>query len=214
MKNCVLIQLFCCLPVWAALNISEPASYPATPVLENTAAASAGHSEISAGNSKGQTYSFSEAAHLTGVVIRVGSVSTASDLKLEIYSVAGGLPSGIAHFSDTGTMPATLVSGDYLQINFPAQLNLAAGDYAILLESTNSKFNIKLNKSDGYAAGRLIKKNSGSRNAWTTATASDDFEFALLGSTGTPVASVAVPEPSSAVLIELGGVALILRSRR
>ena len=188
MKNCILIQLLCSLPALAALNISEPASYPATPALENTAGASSGNSVISAGNSKGQTHSFSEAVELTGVVIKVGSVTTASDLKLEIYSVAGGLPSGVAHFSDTGTMPATLVSGDYLQIDFPAQLDLAAGDYAIVLESTNSNFNVKLNKSDGYAAGRLIKKNSSSGNAWATAAAADDFEFALLGSIGTPVA--------------------------
>lgn len=146
-----------------------------------------GSSVIAAANSKGQTYSFSEAAHLTGVVVRVGQVSTASDLKLEIYSVVAGLPSGAAHFSDTGTMPATLGTGDYLQIDFPAQVDLAAGDYAIILETTASSFSVKLNGSDGYAGGRLIKKNSGTSNAWSTASPSDDFEFALLGTMETPV---------------------------
>jgi len=152
--------------------------------LENTGGTT-GSTLVQTGASKGQTFSFVADAHLTGVVWQVNSVTTLSDIQLKIYATTGGLPTGDPVFEDGGVLPDTLVAGDYVQMDFPTTVDLTAGDYAVVLETTGSNLSFRLNNSNDYAGGRLIR-NTGS--GWANgADASSDFRFSLQGTIDAPV---------------------------
>lgn len=166
----------------AALNITEASGLPAGAALTIPSGTN-GSSVLAAGNAKGQTFTFAGAAHLDGMVFRVGSVTTASDFKLEVYALNNGLPTGNALFSDTGTLPNTLVTNDFVQVDFPSTLDLAAGSYAVTFETTGSNLNLRLTSDDPYSGGRVIRKNGSSGNVWANGgNASTDIVCALLGS--------------------------------
>ncbi|MFC4992310.1 sulfatase-like hydrolase/transferase [Rubritalea tangerina] len=173
-------------PSWAALSIQEIASIPANPAINNTGA-SDGSTAVATDptkGSKGQSFDFTTNAQLTGIILQMGSPGTIASLDLAIYAAdTNGLPTGAAIYSDSGTLPTSgLSSGDYIQIDFATTQNLNAGKYAIVLSTTDSNTNFKLNKQNGYTAGTLIKKNNSSGNAWEALTNGNDLHFALLGS--------------------------------
>ncbi|BDS07890.1 hypothetical protein NT6N_29300 [Oceaniferula spumae] len=192
----------------AALNVTEVASFPAAPALGNSGGAS-GNTAVQAGNSKGQTVSLSGTAHLTGAVFQVNNLTAASDITLAIYPSVGGLPDGAAVFSDSGTLPGTLTGGDYVQMDFQAQVNLAAGDYVIVLETTNSDLSLRLNNSNGYQEGQLVRNNDSTEEEWAPGgNANSDLVFALLGSIDPP-SPLTINEvssfPSPTALANTGG---------
>lgn len=169
----------------AALFIQEIASYPAAPALSNNGSSN-GSSSIAADSSKGskgQSFSFAGDADITGIVVQMGSITTLASVTFSIYAAdANGLPTGDAIYSDTGTLPASgLANGDYLQIDFSSTQNLTAGNYALVFSTTDSAFDFKLNKDDGYTDGSLLKSNDSSGNTWEALTNGNDLVFALLG---------------------------------
>ena len=181
MKRLFAIYPLLSLPLAAALTLTEIPTFPATNALENTGG-SVGSSVLASGNSKGQTFDFAGDAHLSGIALQIDSATTASDLTLEIYATSGNTPTGSALYSDSGTLPATLAGGDILQIEFSAQQDLSAGSYAIVLETTGSNLAYRLNNSNDYSDGQLIRKNSGSGGNWATGgNSASDFIFGLLG---------------------------------
>lgn len=169
----------------AALSIQEIASYPASPAISNNSASN-GSSSIAADTSKGskgQSFDFAGDAALTGIVVQMSTITTLASVDFAIYAAdSNGLPTGDPIYSDTGTLPATdLASGDYLQIDFSSTQNLTAGRYAMVFSTTDSNFDIKLNKENGYTDGTQLKNNNSSENAWEALTNGNDLVFALLG---------------------------------
>lgn len=182
MKRLVAVYPCLCLPLCAALTLTELPTFPEPNALENTGG-SAGSSIVASGNSKGQTFDFAGDAQLTGIALQIESATASSDLTLEIYASSANLPIGPALYSDTGTVPAGLASGDILQINFGTPQELGAGSYAITLESSGSNLAFRLNNSNQYSDGNLIRKNASTGGSWAAGgNSSSDFRFALLGS--------------------------------
>lgn len=205
MKQILLLSLALCLPATAALTISEQASLPSG-IVQNSEGAS-GFSKVENGNSKGQGVSFIRGAHLTGFVFKIAGITTASDLTVSIYATSGGVPTGSALFTDTGTLPAGLAGGDFVQVDFPSTLDLAAGDYAILLDTTGSDFNLRLNKDNDYAGGVLLKDQG---SGWVVANAGFDTVFSVLGTMDPPntLTITEIPAfPATAALENKGGTA-------
>lgn len=181
MKYFLILQLGLCMPVTAALSISEQASLPSG-IVQNSEGTS-GNSTVTNGNSKGQGVSFIRGAHLTGFVFKIASITATSDLTVSVYATSGGVPTGAALFTDSGTLPAGLTGGDFVQVDFPATLDLAAGNYAILLDTTASDFDLRLNMDNDYTGGVLLKDQG---SGWVVANAGLDTVFSVLGTMDPP----------------------------
>jgi len=175
MKLFFLCSISYCLSVFtslAALTISEQATLPAG-VAQNTEGASSS-SVVASGNTKGQGVNFLRGVHLTGFVVKLASVSTTSDITVSIYATSGGLPTGAALFTDSGTLPGTLAGGDFVQFDFASTVDLAAGNYAVVLQTTGSNISLRLNTDNDYTGGVLVK-NQGA--GWAANTGSDCVFF-------------------------------------
>ena len=147
-----------------------------------------GSTKVAAGNSKAQSFSLAGPADLTAFVIQLDSITTTGDYTLTIYRSMDGLPwLPDPVFSDSGTLPASAVAGDLIQIDLPSPVALDRGSYAIALTGIGATdFNLTLSNDDLFPAGAGTR-NSTSTNGWeylTTPTA--DLVFAALGTKGTP----------------------------
>jgi len=169
--------------------------------LAGNAEKKSGWTEVAQGNTKGQSFSIKRAGSLEGVVLQVGSVSAAQDLKLKLFATEGGFPVGEALYADAGTLPSGLKEGDSLQIKFAAGVDLSAGDYALVLESDTSNLRFRLSRSHESSSGRLIRNNKSTRGRWSIGNGKEScLAYTLLGE-GMPASNAsAVPaEPAGPV---------------
>lgn len=170
------------------LGISVVAALPANPIALNPSSAdAAGATEVSAGNTKGQTISFASAVTVSNFVFQVDDAGASTDLegslRLQVYGTLAGLPFGGLLFSDSGALPAGLAPGDFLQVDLPAPLALARGRYAVALISDDAAVRFKLTTGDLYPTGSLIRFNASSGGEWDFGASSGlDFVFAVQGS--------------------------------
>lgn len=190
MKNFILLKLLLCLPVFAALDISEHNSQPLG-ILQNNEGNN-GSTRLSSSISKGQSFRLTTSSQISGFSAKVVSVTTASDITLSIYATLNGVPTGPALFSDSSNLPTTPIDGTFLEFTFPSPVNLGAGEYAIILETKHSDLSFRLNTAAAsFSDGSLIK-NTGT--AWSTV--SSDFVFTIIGENTTPARPPASTGPN------------------
>ena len=166
----------------SAPNTLQAGTAPSGGFIENTSGATS-NTLVASGNSKGQSFTLAGDTDMTGFSLDVNAVTTLSDLTVEIYAASADVPTGGALFSFTGTLPAGLVAGDWLECSFSSPLELSAGDYVILFSTTSSDLRFEVNGSDAYTGGRLVKDQG---SGWVTANASDDFIFSFAGTMEDP----------------------------
>ena len=194
-----------------AATITEVGGFPGGALISNPSDFTSS-TRVSSTATKGQTFSLASETDITAFTFQLeGEAGDAWDadgsLTLSIYNLdGGGLPTGAALFSESGTLPGTIDApegyNDFLTITPGSTWNLAAGSYGLAISTSDADLRFELTTEDAYSAGNLIT-NTGS---WAANTSGTDLAFAIEGNV--------VPEPGSLALIGLGGLCLIKRRRR
>lgn len=168
-------------------------------VLLNNSVISEGYSKVFSGKSKGQSFTLNTASQISGLILKLDTVTTVGDLTLEFYNAdANGLPTGSPIYSGTTTVPAGMNDLDFLQLNFPA-LSLDAGAYAFSLSSSNANITIDTNTS--YPSHNLIVQNN--NDPWFdtgAASGEKDLSFALIGVEDSLELTIATTLPNDLVI--------------
>ena len=134
---------------------------------------------VAAGNSKGQTLTVETAGSLTGLVVLVGGIEKAADLRVSIFRTKNGFPTGEALHTETGTLPRGAADAS-LKIEFESPPKLTPGNYGVVFTSEESTVRFRL--SGGYDGGGAIRNNKSSKGHWSYAGGRDsDFAFRLVG---------------------------------
>ncbi len=195
----VLIGLLCCLPVRADLTVTAVPGIPEDSAVRNDGG-KAGWTLVASGNTKGQTVVFEHGASLSGVVLQIAELTARGDVTLELHGLSQGLPAGDALHSETGPLPVGLAEGGFLRFDFASPLALAPGEYAIVVRTDAAQLRFRLNQSDGYEGGRLVRTNATTGSLWRYGAGDkSDLVFALLGTMRAPFGVTLLEPPPASV---------------
>ncbi|MFK7910751.1 MAG: PEP-CTERM sorting domain-containing protein [Akkermansiaceae bacterium] len=157
------------------------------------------------------SWSVGETVSITGFAIPLVDGPTATGVfTFDIRQGAGGVgASGTSGLASLGTADATYTTGSgtaayYVNFDTPVSFIADANSTSIVI-NWSSTGAIRYKKEGAPGAGRLPQVNYGNGNF----VGGDDTVRVSVAGSVTPV-----PEPSSAALLSLGGLALVLRRKR
>lgn len=158
-------------------GISVESTLPSEALISVPVGASSGSSAVGSGTTpkKGNSFVLASAQSITSVTFRVAGTptDTVGSISLDFYNLSGTpdgsagsgqVPTGASLYHQLETLP-TMAADDFITITLASPLNLPAGNYAFILSTADADFNVRLNNSNGYAQGELIRHKTSS-DAW------------------------------------------------
>ncbi|MEO0413988.1 MAG: hypothetical protein AAF226_03435 [Verrucomicrobiota bacterium] len=141
---------------WGAeVSVSKPSHAPS------------GATRVTADNSKGQVFRVSQKSQLDSFAVVAVSIDKVGDLSFQILAAnSAGVPNGDPLVSDSVSLPNSLRAGDQLSIALSDSLELAAGDYALVLSSDSSDLRLALSSSELLPNGKMLRKNRETNQEW------------------------------------------------